>query len=304
MTTARRKQGGLSNAPQTKSKPIRLGDIPWEQVSARLHWATATTVPTSSHARWMLRHSHQHSYEEIVVCLQGEHVYGLNSQAVQLLPGSALSINRHLPHDSTYSLHQKPCVDFWMHFCPGGPVAMKVVDHHPQRALKQLRVPCPEGQLLSDLRRAATLLDQATAAGGISHRKTEGFLTYVLQSLFEKLAEGIYRAAPNHEAALVESIKNYARRNLGDPLTLEDLARVAGYSPFHFHRMFSRIEGISPRLFVLTKRLEFACKLLKEGYSITSVALDAGFTDSSQFDRTFKRHFKETPGRWRDSTDT
>ena len=275
--------------------------IPWEQVSDRLHWETAATVPTPARAQWMRQHSHQHSYEEIVVCLQGEHGYGLNSQVVNLPPGSALFINRHLPHDSTYSRHHKPCADFWMHFLPGGRVAMNLVDHHPQLAPKTLHIPCPRGTLLNDFRRAAGLLAQPADNPGFSRRKREGFLSYVLQSIFEKLAEGGFRTASDDDAALVERIKQYACRNLGDPLTLGELARVAGYSPFHFHRMFLRIEGVTLRAFVLTNRLEYACKLLKEGRSITSVALDAAFSDSSQFARTFKLHFKEAPGRWRDS---
>lgn len=247
----------------------------------------------------MRANSHHHSYGEILVCLSGDHAYGIGTHAAQLHTGSALLIRSAIPHDAAYSVHHAACTDFWMHFLPDGLVAMKLVDHDPRRRIRLIPIACPTGALALDFRRAGTLIEQHRNGDGISGRKTLGFLTYVLQAVFEVLAEGGVRKVPDHESSIIEAIKHYACRHLQDRLTLTELARVAGYSPFHFHRMFLRIEGITPKKFVLQKRLECACSLLDAGHSVTSAALDAGFSDSSQFARAFKLHFKRSPKHWR-----
>ena len=65
--------------------------------------------------------------------------------------------------------------------------------------------------------------------------------------------------------------------------------RVAGFSPFHFHREFRRVEKNITREFIETERLKLACKLLERGRSVTSAAIDSGFPTCSHFNRTFEK---------------
>lgn len=279
----------------------RLNSVPWDLIGCALHWENRTAPPAATHSLWMRQNTHRHSFAEIVVCLEGRHAYGLNGRAVPLRPGGALFIARNEPHDATYFPGQASCLDFWIHLLPGGPATMKIVDHQPGRNLRMFPIPIPAGGLIDDLRRACFLTKTAPGPCDFSGRKTAGFLTFLLQEIFEKLTGGGYRTAGDQEAAVVEAIKTHVRGNLGDRLTLTELAAVAGYSASHFHRMFLRIEGVTPRSFVLARRLEAACRLLSAGHSVTSVALDCGFVDSSQFARTFRSQLGQTPSQWRNS---
>jgi AraC family transcriptional regulator len=86
-------------------------------------------------------------------------------------------------------------------------------------------------------------------------------------------------------------------RNLAQPLRLEDVSGEAGFSPFHFHRVFKSLIGETLNQFVKRQRLERALYLMSHAprRSLTGVALDCGFASSSDFSRSFKQHYGSAP---------
>jgi len=86
-------------------------------------------------------------------------------------------------------------------------------------------------------------------------------------------------------------------RHLAQPLKLEDVSRAAGFSPFHFHRVFKGLLGETLKQFVKRQRLERALYLMSHApkRSLTDVALDCGFSSSSDFSRSFKERFGASP---------
>jgi AraC-like DNA-binding protein len=85
-----------------------------------------------------------------------------------------------------------------------------------------------------------------------------------------------------------------------DAIDLETTARAAGLSPFHFLRLFANVVGATPHQYVVRTRLRNAARLLADhDRSITDVALDVGFSDLSNFVRTFHRAAGMSPGRFR-----
>jgi AraC family transcriptional regulator len=102
-------------------------------------------------------------------------------------------------------------------------------------------------------------------------------------------------------AARVHSVMDYIDNHLADPLTLEELSRVAGFSKYHFHRIFASQTGETLFGFIQRLRLEKAALLLASdpGVSVTEAALEAGFGGSSSFARGFRQRFGVTPTEWR-----
>jgi AraC family transcriptional regulator len=86
-----------------------------------------------------------------------------------------------------------------------------------------------------------------------------------------------------------------------EPLTLGDLAAVAGLSPYHFARQFSYRYGLTPMAFVRARRLGLAAKLLAspDPPALIDLAFDTGFESQEGFTRAFKRAFGVSPGRYR-----
>jgi len=86
------------------------------------------------------------------------------------------------------------------------------------------------------------------------------------------------------------------------PVTLTGLARDAGLSPYHFLRTFESAAGVTPHQYVLRARLrQAALRLTQEPGRILDVALDCGFADVSNFNRTFRAEFGVSPRVYRAS---
>lgn len=90
--------------------------------------------------------------------------------------------------------------------------------------------------------------------------------------------------------------------HLDQELRLEDLARVACFSPFHFHRIFAAITGETLGDHIRRRRLEAAAILLRdrEEQPVTEIALDCGFQSPAAFARAFRERFGMSPSRWRE----
>ena len=83
-------------------------------------------------------------------------------------------------------------------------------------------------------------------------------------------------------------------------LRLEDLARTAGLSRYHFLRAFKSVTGVTPHQWVLRARLRNAAHRLATSRSpVTEIALDVGFADLSNFIRSFGAEYGVSPRKFR-----
>ena len=91
-------------------------------------------------------------------------------------------------------------------------------------------------------------------------------------------------------------------RNPGARLTVASLARDAAMSPYHFLRTFARATGLTPHQYIVRARLrQAAARLLAEPAKVIEVALESGFGDVSNFNRTFRAEFGVSPRTYRAS---
>jgi AraC family transcriptional regulator len=105
---------------------------------------------------------------------------------------------------------------------------------------------------------------------------------------------GGLRGALNPHA--FREVSAYIERHLAERLSLDELARVAGVSRFHFARQFRLRTSESPMEFLMRTRIERGKTLLRAGVaSVGDVASALGFADQSHFARTFKRHVGVPP---------
>jgi AraC family transcriptional regulator len=90
---------------------------------------------------------------------------------------------------------------------------------------------------------------------------------------------------------------DHIAQHLAEPLALDDIAQVAGFSSFHFHRIFRALMGETLASFTKRLRLERALTLLahRPGHRLTDIALACGFASSSDFSRSFRGHYGVPP---------
>ena len=95
-------------------------------------------------------------------------------------------------------------------------------------------------------------------------------------------------------------VLDYISTNVDEDITLADLARVGGQSPFHFARKFTLAMGVSPKRYVSRMRLDKAMAELAAGrLPLAQIALNAGFSSQASFTRAFRRATGMTPLEYR-----
>jgi AraC family transcriptional regulator len=95
--------------------------------------------------------------------------------------------------------------------------------------------------------------------------------------------------------------QRFIRLHLNQPLTLDQIAREAGASPFHFVRIFLAYTSETPFDFLRRVRLITAVGMLQEDPtgSITEIALSVGYETPSAFNKVFKKRFNLSPREFR-----
>src|SRR6202790_58487 len=95
-------------------------------------------------------------------------------------------------------------------------------------------------------------------------------------------------------------VLDYIAANIEDDFTLANLARIAGYSVFHFARKFTLAMGISPHRYISRMRLENAmAELAASNLPLAEIALNAQFSSQASFTRAFHRATGMTPKEYR-----
>lgn len=89
--------------------------------------------------------------------------------------------------------------------------------------------------------------------------------------------------------------------NFADEMSVDELAAIAGLSPYHFIRVFRGATGMPPHAWLMQYRARMAAALLRQGVPIADAACRAGFADQSHLNRVFKRLFGYTPGQYSNS---
>ena len=98
----------------------------------------------------------------------------------------------------------------------------------------------------------------------------------------------------------IYSAIEYLNANISEPVTIDAMARSAGYSVSHFKAKFHAETGITPAEYILMMKMERARELLtKSSWSITQIAYSLGFSSSNYFSTVFRKYFEQTPREYR-----
>ncbi len=155
--------------------------------------------------------------------------------------------------------------------------------------------------LLSQVMRE--MLGQAGEASTEAHAYLDALFDLALAQLAHKHSTlgPATRVAPHALAPVrLRRVIDYAEAHIAETISLDDLARVAGLSRFHFSRAFQNAMGEPPSAYLARRRLEWAKRLLRmSDLSHAEIARRSGHGTASQFAATFKRQTGQTPSDYR-----
>lgn len=102
--------------------------------------------------------------------------------------------------------------------------------------------------------------------------------------------------------AFIPAVEEFCRLNFARPIGVDDMARVANMSRFHFSRVFEKARGTPPGRYLARLRLEEAMRLVSAGgTTVKEVAHRCGYGDANYFCKVFRKSFGVSPGSFRAS---
>ncbi len=232
-----------------------------------------------------------HSGVEIAWVDSGSVSYAIGNKPFEVGAGGALVVPQQMEHATTF----------------GGPFAGAAIEIDAETI----------AELGDALGRDAALangpLDDAASASTLGKllveelsRREAGALL-AADAILEALLIRVLRTKPPErtQAPLDPAIARAVKRieeTYAEDIGVDDLAREACMSRFHFSRRFREVTGCSPYKYLCNVRLERAAEMLRRGrHGVTEVALSVGCADPGRFARMFRERFGTTPSRFRAS---
>jgi AraC-like DNA-binding protein len=234
---------------------------------------------------------HREGYSRIYYIKSGNGHISVEGRNLELLPGQIIL----LPAGATIQLHSSPGLDHhWINFqafTSGGIPLFDLLEprDYQREAGKE------------EVLYFTQILSKSGKEGGDSFDSLTG--ESLLLILLIPFLRGFQSHSTDHSSWL-NQILTRIHEKLTEPFSIEDLAREAGCHPTYLSNAFSKKFAISPRQYIIKKRVELAQQLLWHGNKpIKEIALICGFGDVYYFYRCFKRITLQTPGEYRAKRD-
>ena len=96
---------------------------------------------------------------------------------------------------------------------------------------------------------------------------------------------------------LINKTENFINSHLDKQIRIDDLSKNVNLSKFHFHRIFSKFSNETMKQFIVRTKMERSAMFLaiRTDISMTEIAHRYGYSESSAYNRAFRKHFEMTP---------
>jgi AraC-like DNA-binding protein len=238
--------------------------------------------------RGLSRHNAQFVLFQYTV--SGSGILDYERRSYELRPGDAMCL--YFPHDNRYYV---PAGGQWEFFylCMYGREVERLWRELVLRTGPVISLREDSLALLQAARLCAQGLRGALDSPPLISNMVYSFVTQLID-------ETLFTA--RRKPAFVSRVKAYCKAHLGEPITVENLARLAGMSRYHFTRRFAEEEGVPPGAFLQELRMVEAARLLASGeLSVKEVCAETGFGAANYFAKAFRKRFGVSPRAFRTS---
>jgi len=250
-------------------------------------------VAFSKYKRWARRHADAHSHREAVIALRGGGHQGLCGKTYAVTPGAVTLFDAMEEHQHCYPPGHPPSEQLWLQFRPDL-VHVKLVCVKNGRQSNRCSAAWERSYPLAALGLTCTRIlfpdeNAKTAPEAVRRRCLNG-----LGMLVSTVIEKGYQAQSDlpregFQSSVVTAMVRHIQETYGRNCSLENLARLAGYSPCHFSRLFAKHASMSLLECVNAARAVGFQKMLAEGKPLKAIAVELGFAHPSALSRWRRR---------------
>ncbi len=243
------------------------------------------SIEDERHARWLQERPHSHAHPEVLVIVAGEGSHAHGDAVYACHPGRAFFFAPFDAHDAEPAPHLPDARQLWFAL-HGNRATARMIDVSDGRWRRDWALVLPASQdAVSQWRYALE-----SAAADLRRMR----LMAVAQLLVATLLEAGDSAAQaddgrGFQQAVVAAICDHIEETAGRGDDLASLARLAGYSKYHFARLFKREIGVTVLEYINTCRLTRTRELLAAGRTYAEIAEHLGFSSPQSFSRWYQQ---------------
>ncbi|MBN1673993.1 MAG: helix-turn-helix domain-containing protein [Kiritimatiellae bacterium] len=238
---------------------------------SRIVWIGHQRLPSD----WRIP-AHGHSFYELIVVIQGKTYVEMCGQKIHGTMGDLLFYPRDCPHLERADDPGSPLEKYYLGW-DGPDFGAPLLTHDRDGRARML---------------IQWLYEEWLAA----HRKDSA----VILSLFAALISEVARLARYTERTFVQDVRAFVRDNIDRAFRVEELARIANMSKYHFIREYKTLTGRTPMEDVRMLRIETAKKLIiTTDMPLRAVADKVGVSDEYHLSKMFKKYLDLPPGYFR-----
>lgn len=252
--------------------------------------------PARSHSpvfsNWLQTNSHRHEAREIMVALTGNTFYGVGHDVIKCRPGSVFFFESGHQHQVGYPPFAPICDHLWI----------SIISYHVGAKIDNVRYgKIANSKLIRYFKSNSEIgiwLDRFWPKERPPEFPLDVYRARLLNALSILMTDIIQSAllpprADRHAAQLrqtVQVIQDHIWETGGKDATLDNLSRIAGYSKYHFLRLFTKNTGQTVHAFVNMARANMYQKLIKAHTSKKQIADQLGFSSQAAFSRWLRQN--------------
>lgn len=238
----------------------------------------------------LLPHYHENAFEFTLVVKGSMSFY--TGRTEYTIPGGSVFVSfpneTHSTNDIPISLNHQ----YWMQIDISSPDHFLFLDRPTADKLIQNLQRIDQHVIAIDSKEICPLIKKAfdLCLNGGSPLRIAAYLIIFLESLIMS-SQGL----SDRTFQDIDFAVEYINEHITEDLSLDDLADQVHLSTSQFKQKFRSVMGISPRNYINREKINCAKRLLLSGYSVTDVAMELSFNDSSYFSTVFKKYTLKTP---------
>jgi AraC-like DNA-binding protein len=232
---------------------------------------------------------HAHPHQEVLIPLSGGGSYGHGEQAYPCVPGAVYLFDRFEPHDNGYGPDVRDALHLWVSIVEDRAFARTMRIAGGRMTAGAFACAVRPDDLALDLQRTfADARRLASGAPALSRARVVGAIAAIVACVAH---DGTSREPREHgslQEQAIDAITRHIAQTAGNGVTLEHLARIAGFSKFHFLRLFKKRTGKTVHQYVDDCRLQRVAELRIRGLAQKEIGERLGFSCPAAFSRWYR----------------
>lgn len=242
---------------------------------------------------WLHENSDSHSHRELLIPVKGRCLSALNGKIYDCEPGTFFLFGKGDVHPQGYPPKADGLEHFWVSFMGADAVVRRVrVRRGRFRDIFQRSCVIGGHETTRNVARCWDEIASGAGDGTFNRLKMIAALAALLYYLLENVNTFMKSGSEERQIKVVETVMKHIDRTAGKNVSLDQMARISGYSKYHFLRVFKLHSGLTAHEYVDKARLEKTRELEAAGSLKKEIAEELGFSCSAAFShwrRSIKR---------------